>query len=181
MSEPGDPEDPKDDPPKVDLPIPLRKEIEGIVEEMEVPAARRGIAVERVEELVLRAEYRGPLPPPNYLKAYEEVLPGLAERIVRMNEGDHEHEHECDKNIIKIWHARTVYRRDIDGAVLSGGTLLRHQSTPMADCRPLSWAAGDCWHCRIRHGSIHAVLWKEGIRESDADYRERRRCEYPFH
>ncbi len=38
--------------------------------------------------------HSGPLPSPSTLKDYDEVLPGLAERIVRLTEGEQEHRHE---------------------------------------------------------------------------------------
>ena len=38
--------------------------------------------------------HSGPLPPPDQLAEYEEVLPGLAERIVRLTEKEQDHRHD---------------------------------------------------------------------------------------
>ncbi len=41
--------------------------------------------------------FAGPLPAPEILAAYDEVLPGLAERIVRLTEREQQHRHELEK------------------------------------------------------------------------------------
>ena len=35
----------------------------------------------------------GPLPPPHFFEAYEQTLPGAADRILRMAEGEQRHRH----------------------------------------------------------------------------------------
>ena len=42
----------------------------------------------------------GPLPPPEMLAGYEEVLPGSPERILRMAEKQEEHRHSIEKTVI---------------------------------------------------------------------------------
>jgi uncharacterized membrane protein len=46
---------------------------------------------------VVEAEHRGPLPPPEMLNDYNNVLPGLAERIVRMAESEQKHMHQVQR------------------------------------------------------------------------------------
>jgi uncharacterized membrane protein len=43
------------------------------------------------------ASYAGPLPPADQIRAYEEVLPGSADRILAMAERQQEHRHELER------------------------------------------------------------------------------------
>ena len=43
---------------------------------------------------MVRTEFSGPLPHPSLLAGYEQVLPGLADRIVRMAESEQKHDLE---------------------------------------------------------------------------------------
>lgn len=43
----------------------------------------------------------GPLPPPETLARYEEVLPGLADRITRMAEGQSDHRKDMEKDALR--------------------------------------------------------------------------------
>src|SRR3990167_6669765 len=53
--------------------------------------------------LLLRQEtsFSGPLPPPETLKKFDEVVPGAAERIIKMAEGQFVHRTELEKLVIK--------------------------------------------------------------------------------
>lgn len=44
--------------------------------------------------------HQGPLPSPDDLKAYDQVMPGLAERIVRQAEKEQEFRHNTNKDLI---------------------------------------------------------------------------------
>jgi uncharacterized membrane protein len=44
--------------------------------------------------------YRGPLPPPQILQGYEELLPGAAERIFAMAEENQKHRHKLESEVI---------------------------------------------------------------------------------
>ena len=44
----------------------------------------------------LSERYAGPLPPPKYLAAYEEVLPGAAERLLKQVETEQKHRHKLE-------------------------------------------------------------------------------------
>jgi len=55
-----------------------------------VPPQSRGQLVAVLSKVTA---HRGPLPPPGMLAEYDQVLPGLAERIVRLPEKEQEHRH----------------------------------------------------------------------------------------
>lgn len=50
----------------------------------------------------------GPLPPAEELEKYEKLLPGLADRIVKMAEKEQDHQHDMQKTGLKgeIWDGR---------------------------------------------------------------------------
>lgn len=49
---------------------------------------------------LLRAEFQGPLPPPQVLAQYNEVVPGLAERVVQMAESQSRHRQELERQVV---------------------------------------------------------------------------------
>lgn len=53
----------------------------------------------RVESILVH--HRGPLPPPEQLRAYDEVRPGLADRIVSMAEREQQHRHTMQAESIR--------------------------------------------------------------------------------
>ena len=60
---------------------------------------------ERVVNPVVRASrqeftYSGPLPPPAMLQQYNEIEPGLADRIVKMAEGQSAHRKDLESKVI---------------------------------------------------------------------------------
>ena len=48
----------------------------------------------------VKAEFSGPLPPPDELEKYERVSPGAAERIIAMAETQSSHRHELEKSLV---------------------------------------------------------------------------------
>ena len=48
------------------------------------------------------SSFQGPLPPPDILRQYNDVIPDLAERIVRMTEMEQIHRHECDNRDLSV-------------------------------------------------------------------------------
>ena len=53
----------------------------------------------------LEAHFSGPIPPPNTLEKYEEVLPGSANRILKMAESQAQHRQNLEASVISsdIW------------------------------------------------------------------------------
>ena len=64
----------------------------------------------------IRASWRAPLPPPNALARYNDVLPGSAERILQMAEKQQEQDHNIQMEAISI--ERTVVVSDARRAYL---------------------------------------------------------------
>ncbi len=59
---------------------------------------KKNVAVS-VEQM--SASFSGPLPPPNILSGYEKVLPGSADRIIKMAETQIAHRQGLEKEVIK--------------------------------------------------------------------------------
>lgn len=45
----------------------------------------------------MESQYSGPIPPPGFMKAYEDAFPGSADRILTMAEEDSKHSREMEK------------------------------------------------------------------------------------
>ena len=52
--------------------------------------------------MLVEASWTGPLPPPQALQQYDEILPGAADRIFRMAEERHRHQIEQEKAAIAL-------------------------------------------------------------------------------
>lgn len=52
-------------------------------------------------KLVHQEAYQGPLPHPDLLIKYEEIIPGSAERILSMAEKEQQHRHQLENEVIK--------------------------------------------------------------------------------
>lgn len=55
----------------------------------------------RVIARIHTEEFRGPIPHPQILRQYDEIQPGLAEKIVGMALREQEHRHEMDSALVK--------------------------------------------------------------------------------
>lgn len=53
-----------------------------------------------IEMKASRSAYSGPLPPPELLKQYDDILPGSAERIMKAFESESGHRHEMDGKLV---------------------------------------------------------------------------------
>jgi len=58
---------------------------------------KRGKPVQEVSLRVQKSSFSGPLPHPQILAEYDQVLAGSAERIVRMSEKEQDHQHKIDR------------------------------------------------------------------------------------
>jgi len=52
------------------------------------------------ENRVISAQWSGPMPPPSTLREFESVVPGSAERIVRMAELEQSHRHASENAML---------------------------------------------------------------------------------
>ena len=50
---------------------------------------------------IIRAEFSGPLPPPVILEQYNNIVPGAAERILKMAEDQSAHRRDLESRVIK--------------------------------------------------------------------------------
>ena len=73
-------------------------------------------ALPSTDVTAIRASWRAPLPPPNALARYNDVLPGAAERILQMAEKQQEQDHNAQMAAIDI--ERTVVVSDSRRAYL---------------------------------------------------------------
>jgi uncharacterized membrane protein len=53
------------------------------------------------EQTITQVAFTGPIPHPSVLQEYNDVLPGLAERIVTMAEAEATHRHEMDREVAR--------------------------------------------------------------------------------
>lgn len=83
------------------------------------PVAKESIRAIQVQQ----EHYSGPLPHPEALARYDEIVPGSAERIIRMAEKEMEHRHENEtrlsKNVIRTTFTSIVFAF-ISVIILSG-------------------------------------------------------------
>ena len=61
------------------------------------PPAQTNSAPASQQQTITQVAFTGPLPHPSALKEYDNVFPGLAERIVTMAEAEARHRHDMDK------------------------------------------------------------------------------------
>ena len=64
------------------------------------PAKKRQQSPKNRTAQLVSAEYSGPIPPPAHLDHYEAILPGAAERILTLAEGEAEHRREIEKGAL---------------------------------------------------------------------------------
>jgi hypothetical protein len=94
--------DPADDPSKLPATVPLREEIEGVLEDAQVPEDKREQVVERVTELVLRSEsYEGSLTHPRIGAEWERIVPGAGATILALDAEQIRHRIECEHTLVR--------------------------------------------------------------------------------
>lgn len=76
-----------------------RGQSSGQVEKRDPNPQKQGSTVIRTEYSA--EHFRGPLPPPETFGSYDKVLPGAAERILRMAEKQQEHRHSMEMRIVR--------------------------------------------------------------------------------
>jgi len=67
--------------------------------------------------------WSGPIPPPNQLAEFEAIIPGSAERILKMAEQEGEHTREIQRRAV-IADIRSQYLGQIFGLIFSLGTVI---------------------------------------------------------
>ncbi len=86
-----------------------------------VPSAKpnHNIATEQQRDVTIQAtQYSGPVPPPEVLQGFEQIVPGAAERILAMAEENGKHQREMEKNALAAA-SRTVIIGQIFGLIIA--------------------------------------------------------------
>lgn len=76
----------------------LPNELKSVVEL--VPKEKQKVATERLVSIISQS-YHGPLPPANELARYEEIVPGFANRIVKLAEEEAIHRRNLENTIVR--------------------------------------------------------------------------------
>lgn len=93
--------------------------------------ARRGSG----NSLVVHQSISGPIPSPQILAGYEQILPGAAERVVAMAEKEQEHRHRMESRMVSGTLRTVLVGQVLGGAlglvVCTGGTwaIIQGQAT----------------------------------------------------
>ncbi len=74
-----------------------------------VPAKANGHDEPGNQVVVQERHFSGPLPHPEILRQYDELAPGLSERIVRMAEQEGEHRRELENEAVEIERVKVEY------------------------------------------------------------------------
>ena len=83
------------------IPEKIVREIgEKVPELMRLPERERARAIKEVASLTV--SYSGPLPTPDILERYDAIVPGAADRIIRMAEQDLEHAIEMQRSAVVL-------------------------------------------------------------------------------
>lgn len=65
-----------------------------------LPEEQKHVIVRALYAVGKSSSFRGPLPPPEILKGYEEILPGASERILKMAEKQQDHRIDIERTIV---------------------------------------------------------------------------------
>ena len=76
-----------------------------------------------IRRLKMEVSWEGPLPPPATLRALNEVVPGLAERIVAQFEAEGEHRRQIEKRTQTLPFIDQIAAR-VSGVLFAGGCLV---------------------------------------------------------
>ncbi len=93
----GKPPEPRANAPTTKTPenLPLEQAIEktlkGVVQDRQIPGLSQ-----RIAQVLVSQRFQGPLPHPKHLREYEDISPGLADRIVTMAEKTLDHNIEME-------------------------------------------------------------------------------------
>ena len=100
------------------------EEFDDLLEHIGVPDETRP----KVEAMIKAYTYRGPLPHPKILHGYEEVLPGSADRIIKMAENQQNHRIKSTEKLIKAETEQSkiglVFAFTLSMVMLLGGIIL---------------------------------------------------------
>lgn len=64
------------------------------------PAAKAKSRQANSTLMAVGQQFSGPIPPPDILEKYENILPGAMDRIIAMAENESKHRHEMEKTVV---------------------------------------------------------------------------------
>src|SRR3989338_5638440 len=74
--------------------------------------------------MVVHQSFSGPLPPPEVLQKFEEVVPGSADRIIKMAEGQFAHRIDLEKKVISSDIQQSKYGQILGFVIAIAGLLV---------------------------------------------------------
>ncbi len=80
------------------LPEDLKPVLVKLSEKDREKAAR--VIMAQISTIITKTSFSGPLPPPEILQGYENVIPGSAERILKMAESQSTHRQQIEKTVV---------------------------------------------------------------------------------
>ena len=89
----------------------------------------------RTDITIVESAWVGPLPPPEILRRLEDIIPGAAERILRMSELQEQHQHRMEETVINIQRAAivgdsknlsTISEHRLAETIIRGGVIMSH-------------------------------------------------------
>ena len=66
-----------------------------------IPSDKREAFIKEISSITIMKSHSGPLPDPNTLKAYNELIPNGADRVMIMAENQQKHRIEIESSVIK--------------------------------------------------------------------------------
>jgi uncharacterized membrane protein len=106
------------------LPAVVRKEIDQELSQLEPqlgPQTRVHVRQSMVRIAHEVAEFSGPLPPPSYLREYDNIIAGAADRIISMAEAEQKHRHRWERSALNSTNAGLWFGFLIALGLVSGG------------------------------------------------------------
>ena len=98
--------------------------------ETSAPALQGEIFPEAIE--VRRSQFSGPIPPPDVLLEYNQVLPGLADRIVQMAEDEGRQRRALAARVVRLSELGLASATLISLAIVVGGLIAAALGAPLA-------------------------------------------------
>jgi len=90
----------KKSPPNKQFVDPLAEELDKKIGPL-IPSTQRQQVVQRITQILLHSEqFSGPIAHPRHLEEYDKIVPGSAERIVRMAEKAQDHNMSMEQKIV---------------------------------------------------------------------------------
>lgn len=119
----------------VELPDDFPADFAQVIEKIPDPKSRQAVISMITASVRI---HRGPLPPPEDLKAYEEIIPGAAREILDMAKSQHDYRQRTETGIIEHSKRQENWTQIIGAfvifTVIGCGVLAMYMSQPLVAC-----------------------------------------------